>query len=56
MTFSAGGTATRAKLLILWKRLATHAEKALATGTGSDAVPALLTQEGPISYTELVGI
>ena len=45
----AGGTNTRAALLILWKRIANKAEKLFATGTGSDAVPGLLTFEGSIS-------
>lgn len=48
----AGGTATRAKLLILWKRTATVAEKLLSTGTGSDAVPATLGPEGSMSVQE----
>lgn len=39
----AGGSATRAKLLTLWKRLATRAEKLFATGAGSDAVPATMS-------------
>lgn len=50
---AAGGAGTRAKLLILWKRLATRAEKLYATGTGSDAIPALLTFEGQISYQDV---
>ncbi len=37
----AGGANTRAALLALWKRLATNFEKLFATGTGSDAVPAI---------------
>ena len=45
----AGGVATRAKYLAFWKRLASRAEKALATGTGSDAVPATLTFEGLVT-------
>lgn len=49
----AGGTGTRAKLLILWKRLATRAEKLFATGTGSDASPATLTFEGQLSYPDV---
>jgi len=49
----AGGAATRAKLLILWKRLATRAEKLFATGTGSDAVPATLTFEGFVTYQDV---
>lgn len=49
----AGGTATRAKLLVLWKRLATRAEKLFATGTGSDASPATVTFEGKITFTDV---
>jgi hypothetical protein len=46
----AGGALTRAKLLILWKRLATRGEKLYTTGTGSDASPATLVFEGNIDY------
>ena len=53
----AGGTNTRAALLILWKRLATRLEKLLSTGTGSDAAPATLPTvgftEGTITYSEI---
>lgn len=49
----AGGTITRPALLALWKRTATRAEKALATGTGSDATPATLTSEGSLSPNEV---
>lgn len=49
----AGGILTRANLLILWKRLATRAEKLFSTGTGTDAVPATLTFEGTLSYAEV---
>ena len=49
----AGGANTRAKLLILWKRLATRAEKACATGTGSDASPATLSFEGSLSWQDV---
>ena len=49
----AGGTNTRAKLLILWKRLANRAEKIFATGTGTDAAPATLTFEGTLSYQDV---
>lgn len=49
----AGGTTTRAKLLILWKRLATRAEKACATGAGSDASPATMSFEGTLSYQDV---
>lgn len=37
----AGGTNTRASLLALQKRSGTNAEKLFATGTGSDASPAI---------------
>lgn len=37
----AGGTNTRAALLVLWKRLASNIDKLFATGTGTDAVPAI---------------
>ena len=50
----AGGTGTRAKLLILWKRLANKLEKIFATGTGSDASPATMTIEGVISYQDVL--
>lgn len=50
----AGGTNTRAALLVLWKRLATRAEKLYATGTGSDPSPATLTFEGSVSPTDVV--
>ena len=50
----AGGTATRAKLLILWKRLATRVEKLFATGTGSDAVPATMAFEGPLDPRDVL--
>ena len=49
----AGGVATRARLLILWKRLATRIEKLLAVGTGSSAVPAILTVEGEITSLQI---
>jgi hypothetical protein len=45
----AGGTNTRAALLVLWKRLCTNLEKVFATGTGSDASPATLVVEESIT-------
>lgn len=51
----AGGSDQRDAFLVLFKRLATRAEKLFATGTGSNAVPANLTFEGQLSYTD-VGI
>ena len=52
----AGGVNTRARLLILWKRLATRFEKVFATGTGSDASPATLVLEGGISGADLQAV
>jgi hypothetical protein len=49
----AGGAATRAKLLILWKRLALRGEKLYATGTGSDPSPATLVFEGNITGSDV---
>lgn len=49
----AGGTNTRAALLILWKRTATRVEKLFSTGTGSDAAPATLTFEGVLSSADV---
>lgn len=46
--FSTGGV-TKASLLILWKRLATRAEKLYATGTGTDPSPATLVIEGNLT-------
>ena len=47
------GASTRAALLALWKRSATHVEKLFATGTGSDAAPATMTFEGYVSYQDV---
>lgn len=49
----AGGANTRTRLLALWKRTATRAEKLLSTGTGSDALPATLGFEGNISDADV---
>lgn len=48
----ASGATTRTRLAALWRRFATRAEGALATGTGTDAVPAALVYEGMISYVD----
>lgn len=48
----AGGANTRTALNVLWKRLATRAEKLLSSGTGSDASPATLTFQGDVSVAE----
>ena len=50
----AGGTNTRAALLVLWKRFATRGERIFATGTGSDATPWLLVFEGRITDSDVV--
>lgn len=50
----AGGTNTRASLLILWKRLATRGEKLFAVGTGSNLSPATLTFEGRITTEDVL--
>lgn len=50
----AGGTITRAALLVLWKRAATRGERVFATGTGSDATPGVLTFDGAISNEDIV--
>jgi hypothetical protein len=52
----AGGALTRAKLAILWKRLASRCERVFTTGTGSDVSPGVIVSEGPISSGELVGL
>ncbi len=52
---AAGGTITRPRLLTLWKRSATRAEKLFASGTGSDASPATLslTFDGTLQYQDV---
>lgn len=49
----AQGVASRTALLTISKRIATRAEKVLATGTGSDAAPGTLTFEGSVSYQDV---
>jgi hypothetical protein len=49
---TAADLAVRASVYVHCKRSATNAEKALATGTGSDAVPATLDFEGNVSVDE----
>ena len=48
----ASATATRTALTALAKRLASRAEKALASGTGTNASPATLIWEGQITYAD----
>ena len=50
----AGGVLTRAKLLILWKRMALRGEKLYATGTGTDTTPATLAFEGRITNSDVL--
>ena len=45
----AAGTITRPKLLALWKRAALWGEQILATGTGTDAVPATMSYVGTLA-------
>jgi hypothetical protein len=49
----AGGAITRPALLALWKRTTTRAERLFATGTGTDAVPGLLTFEGTLTVADV---
>jgi hypothetical protein len=49
---TAADLAVRASIYTHCKRNATRAEKALATGTGSDASPATMTFEGALSYQD----
>lgn len=48
--------ATLAAILAQCKRLANRAEKVLATGTGSQAVPATAGSEGTITASDIGGI
>lgn len=48
--------AVRAAVYAHCKRTATNAEKVLAAGTGSDAVPGTLTFEGEISLQDAIDI
>jgi hypothetical protein len=53
---TAADLAVRAAVYVHCKRLASVFEKVFATGVGSDANPALLTVEGPLSWNELIGL
>lgn len=48
----ASASATRNALAALAKRLATRAEKALASGAGTNASPSIMGWEGQISYAD----
>jgi hypothetical protein len=43
----------KAAVLAVQKRAAIRAEKLFSTGTGSDASPATLTHEGPLTYQDI---
>lgn len=47
----AGGTVTRPALLVLYKKLATYAQKLFSTGTGSDASPATMASNVGNTFT-----
>ncbi len=47
-----GTNPTKALLQAFWKRFASHVERLLSTGTGSDASPAVMGYEGTITQTE----
>jgi hypothetical protein len=53
---TAAKSAVNAVILELSKRFATNAESVLATGTGSNASPGLLTFEGTISFQDVARI
>lgn len=46
----------RAAVYVHCKRSASRIEKLFATGTGSEAVPATLVVEGPLSFIELINL
>lgn len=48
------GVGSRTNLIALAKRHATRAEKLFATGEGSEATPATMTAEGPLSHQEVL--
>mgnify|MGYP006281089773 CR=1 FL=1 len=50
---TAADLAVRASVYAMCKRKATLVEKLLAIGTGTDATPATLGYEGPISYQDI---
>jgi len=53
---TAADLAVRAAVYVHCKRLASRIEKLFATGAGSDAAPATMAVEGPISYLEFMGL
>ena len=53
---TAADLAVRTAVYIHCKRSASFAEKVLATGTGTDAVPATMVFEGQVSLNDLIGL
>ena len=53
---TSGAAPTRANLDTLWRRMATRAEKTLATGTGTTQAPATLGWEGLINLYDITNI
>ena len=53
---TAADLAVRAAIYTHCKRTATVAEKAFATGVGTDANPSVLVFEGQVSWPDLVGL
>jgi hypothetical protein len=49
----ASNTTTRTNLLTIGKRLANKVEKLLATGTGTEGIPATMTFEGGIQWPDI---
>jgi hypothetical protein len=46
--------ASRVAMRAVWKRQATRVEKLFATGTGSDAAPAITTVEGVLPFSDVI--
>jgi hypothetical protein len=53
---TAADLAVRAAVYVHCKRSATRAEKLFATGTGSDASPAVMAFEGEVTVNDLIGL
>lgn len=53
---TAADLAVRASVYAMCKRTATVAEKALATGTGTEGAPGTLTYEGSVPFQDIVKI
>ena len=48
--------ASRVAMRAIWKRTANRVERLFAQGTGSDAVPGVLTFEGTVSHFEIAQV